>query len=76
MLAMGTSGSMSGDGKRGASRATALILDSTRRRQIEKRLGCTRREESLAMRVDNINEFNANEIFSMDRKFTPCPNPK
>jgi len=31
MLAMGTSGSMSGDGKRGASRATALILDSTNR---------------------------------------------
>jgi hypothetical protein len=29
MLAMGTSGSMSGDGKRNASRATAPILDSS-----------------------------------------------
>ena len=30
MLATGTSGSMSGDGKRNASRATAPILDSTK----------------------------------------------
>jgi hypothetical protein len=44
MLAMGTSGSMSGDGKRGASRATALILDSTRRRFAGFQIPTTLRE--------------------------------
>jgi hypothetical protein len=49
-------------------KSQAALEPGPKGRQTAKRLGCTWKEESLAMGVDNINEFNANEIFSMDTR--------